>query len=153
MSGFDDDMDGLSLSSSSGSKHPRDSALRKEVTSEKVRVIYGSFGRIFVFPAPAHGGVIALRRMEKGGLPVGCRSVVCIHWGLAWCLKLAAGVAGMGHTGDRMDFELLQRAVFRAFAPLLRNHPSDPKCNRTAPFFLLRAGWVVAGLLWGRECS
>ena len=84
MDNFDDEMDGLSLSSSSGSKHPRDSPKRKELTSEKVRNICGSFSRIFVLAATARERVIAPRRTDKGGLPVGCLSVVCAHWGLPW---------------------------------------------------------------------
>ena len=84
MGNFDDDMDGLSLSPSSGSKHSRDSPLRKELTSEKVRNICGSFSRIFVLAATARERVIAPRRTEKEGLPVGCLSVVCAHWGLPW---------------------------------------------------------------------
>ena len=84
MDNFDDEMDGLSLSSSSGSKHPRDSPKRKELTSEKVRNICGSFSRIFVLAATARERVIAPRRTDKGGLPVGCLSVVCAHWDLPW---------------------------------------------------------------------
>ena len=82
MDNFDDEMDGLSLLSSSGSKHPRDSPLRKELTSEKVRNICGSFSRIFVLAATARERVIAPRRTEKGGLPVVRRSFVCAHWDL-----------------------------------------------------------------------
>ena len=84
MGNFDDDMDGLSLSPSSGSKHSRDSPLRKELTSEKVRNICGSFSRIFVLAATARERVIAPRRAEKLGLPVVRRSFVCAHWSLPW---------------------------------------------------------------------
>ncbi len=54
---------------------------------------------------------------------------------------------------DRSDFEVLQRAVLPAFAPLLRKHPGDPKCKTTELCFLLRAGWVVVRPLRGRGCS
>jgi len=54
---------------------------------------------------------------------------------------------------DRSDFEVLQRAVLPAFAPLLRKHPGDPKCETTELCFLLRAGWVVVRPLLGRGCS
>ena len=54
---------------------------------------------------------------------------------------------------DRSDFEVLQRAVLPAFAPLLRKHPADPKCKAAELGFLLRAGWVVVGPLRGRGCS
>ena len=54
---------------------------------------------------------------------------------------------------DRTDFEVLQRAVLPAFAPLLRKHPADPKCKAAELGFLLRAGWVVVGPLRGRGCS
>ena len=52
----------------------------------------------------------------------------------------------------RSDFEVLQRAVLPAFAPLLRKHLTDPKCNTIELCFLLHAGLVVGGLLRGRVC-
>ena len=66
---------------------------------------------------------------------------------------VAACAREWGHAVDRSDFEVLQRAVLPAFAPLLRKHPSDPKCKTTELCFLLRAGWVVVGPLRGRGCS
>ena len=66
---------------------------------------------------------------------------------------MAACAREWGHAVDRSDFEVLQRAVLPAFAPLLRKHPSDPKCKTTELCFLLRAGWVVVGPLRGRGCS
>ena len=66
---------------------------------------------------------------------------------------MAACAREWGHAVDRSDFEVLQRAVLPAFAPLLRKHPSDPKCKTTELCFLLRAGWVVVGRLRGRGCS
>ena len=56
---------------------------------------------------------------------------------------VAACAREWGHAVDRSDFEVLQRAVLPAFAPLLRKHPGDPKCETTELCFLLRAGWVV----------
>ena len=66
---------------------------------------------------------------------------------------MAACAREWGHAVDRSDFEVLQRAVLPAFAPLLRKHPSDPKCKTTELCFLLRAGWVVVRPLLGRGCS
>ena len=66
---------------------------------------------------------------------------------------VAACAREWGHALDRSDFEVLQRAVLPAFAPLLRKHPGDPKCKTTELCFLLRAGWVVVRPLWGRGCS
>ena len=48
---------------------------------------------------------------------------------------------------DRSDFEVLQRAVLPAFAPLLRKHLTDPEYNTIELCFLLHAGLVVGGLL------
>ena len=70
MDNFDDDMDDLSLSSSSGSKHPRDSPLRKELTSEKVRNICGSFSRILCWLRPRARGLLHRGVRKRGG----CRS-------------------------------------------------------------------------------
>ena len=66
---------------------------------------------------------------------------------------VAACARECGHPMDRSDFEVLQRAVLPAFAPLLRKHPGDPKCKTTELCFLLRAGWVVVRPLRGRGCS
>ena len=66
---------------------------------------------------------------------------------------VAACAREWGHAVDRSDFEVLQRAVLPAFAPLLRKHPGDPKCETTELCFLLRAGWVVVRPLRGRGCS
>ena len=66
---------------------------------------------------------------------------------------VAACAREWGHALDRSDFEVLQRAVLPAFAPLLRKHPGDPKCETTERCFLLRAGWVVVRPLRGRGCS
>ena len=66
---------------------------------------------------------------------------------------VAACAREWGHALDRSDFEVLQRAVLPAFAPLLRKHPGDPKCKTTELCFLLRAGWVVVRPLRGRGCS
>ena len=66
---------------------------------------------------------------------------------------MAACARECGHAMDRSDFEVLQRAVLPAFAPLLRKHPADPKCKAAELGFLLRAGWVVVGPLRGRGCS
>ena len=56
---------------------------------------------------------------------------------------VAACARECGNALIRSDFEVLQRAVLPAFAPLLRKHPGDPKCETTELCFLLRAGWVV----------
>ena len=66
---------------------------------------------------------------------------------------MAACARECGNALIRSDFEVLQRAVLPAFAPLLRKHPGDPKCETTELCFLLRAGWVVVGPLRGRGCS
>ena len=66
---------------------------------------------------------------------------------------MAACARECGNALIRSDFEVLQRAVLPAFAPLLRKHPGDPKCETTELCFLLRAGWVVVRPLRGRGCS
>ena len=66
---------------------------------------------------------------------------------------VAACARECGNALIRSDFEVLQRAVLPAFAPLLRKHPGDPKCETTELCFLLRAGWVVVRPLRGRGCS
>ena len=66
---------------------------------------------------------------------------------------MAACAREWGHAVDRSDFEVLQPPVLPAFAPLLRKHPGDPKCETTELCFLLRAGWVVVRPLRGRGCS
>ena len=66
---------------------------------------------------------------------------------------VAACARECGNALIRSDFEVLQRAVLPAFAPLLRKHPGDPKCETTELCFLLRARWVVVRPLRGRGCS
>ena len=66
---------------------------------------------------------------------------------------MAACARECGNALIRSDFEVLQRAVLPAFAPLLRKHPGDPKCKTTELCFLLRARWVVVRPLRGRGCS